>query len=170
MSMKLIFLKILLMFPFIVLPQKIQQVAEIGDFYQASSFSINAAGFIYVTDAGANEIIKLDTLGNELISIGGYGWSESAFDEPVDIFATTLNLYVADKNNHRIQFFDKDLNYLSEFGTNDIDNPDYAFAYPTSCATSNQGDFYILDSDNLRVLKYDLNGNFLIEIGNHDGI
>ncbi len=59
-----------------------------------------------------NEIVKLDTLNNALKSIGGYGWSNSTFDEPVDIYATDLRVYVTDKNNNRVQVFDKDLNFL----------------------------------------------------------
>jgi len=85
-----------------------------GKFSNAVSFSINPVGSIYITDADKNEIIKLDTLGNELNRIGGYGWNPAAFDFPADIFAQTLKVYVADKNNNRIQVFDKDLNFRYE--------------------------------------------------------
>ena len=73
-----------------------------GDFTEATSFAINPAGFIYVTDAGENELIKLDTLGNVLIKRGGYGWTNATFDNPVHVFAQTLRIAVSDKNNHRI--------------------------------------------------------------------
>lgn len=141
---------------------------SIGDFENASAFHINPAGYIFVTDIEKNEITKLDTLGNEILTIGGFGWTGESFDEPVDIYASILDVYVTDKNNHRIQIFDKDLNYLSSFSTQNSENSDFVFAYPVSCATSNQGDLFILDSDNSRVLKYDLSGNFLIEIGGID--
>lgn len=148
--------------------QTFTHVNSIGNFKNAAAFSINPAANIYVSDIATNEISKYDTLGNELQNIGGYGWTAETFDEPVDIFATTLNVYVTDKNNDRIQIFDKDLNFLSEFTTKNFENEEYIFSYPVSCATSPQGDLFILDSDNSRVLKYDLNGNFLIEIGNFD--
>lgn len=141
---------------------------EIGNFEDASSFAINPAGYIFVADKEKNEIYKFDTLGNQLKFIGGYGWSESSFDYPSDIFATTLNVYVTDKNNHRIQIFDKDLNYLSQFKTDDSENSDLQFGYPECAAVSNQGDLYILDTDNSRILKYGLSGNFLLEIGGND--
>ncbi|MBU2491408.1 MAG: NHL repeat-containing protein [Bacteroidetes bacterium] len=143
-------------------------IGEIGQFSNASSFSINPAGFIYIADLGKNEIYKMDTLGTKLKFIGGFGWSESAFDNPSDIFATTLNVYVTDKNNSRIQIFDKDLNYLSQFKTDKSENPDLQFAYPECSVVSNQGDLYILDSDNSRILKYGMSGNFLLEIGGND--
>lgn len=140
---------------------------EIGSFQSASSISINQAGFIFVADDGSNEIIKLDTLGNVIKSIGGYGWSASAFDNPTNIFATTLNVYVADKNNDRIQIFDKDLNYLSEISSRKFSNSSTIFRYPLAVAVNSQGDLFILDSDNTRILKFNFRGEFLTEIGGY---
>lgn len=141
---------------------------QIGSFFEAEAFSISQSGFIYVTDSQENEVYKLDFNGTVLKYIGGYGWSQSAFDSPVDIFASTLNVYVTDKNNDRIQFFDKDLNFISEFSSQNIANPNNDFRYPTSAVISPLGDLFILDSDNSRILKFDLNGNFSLEIGNYD--
>lgn len=149
-----------------VFPQSL--IENIGSFEQAEAFFINPAGNIFVTDISRNEVAKIDTLGNLLQDIGGYGWSESAFDEPVDIYANTLRVYVTDKNNNRIQVFDKDLNFIFDFNTNSETFEGLTFAYPTSCAVSNQGDFFILDSDNNRILKYNPVGGFLLQIGNYD--
>lgn len=157
-----------LIFATTALSQSYILTTEFGNFYSAKSFIITSSGMIYVTDTGKNEIIKLDTLGNELKRIGGYGWSASAFDEPSDIYANALNVYVADKNNNRIQIFDKDLNFISEFNTKKIENENYRFSYPTSVSVSGQGDFYVLDSDNLRILKYNLTGDFVASIGGYD--
>ena len=148
--------------------QKIVLEKNIGNFSEASSISINPAGLIFVADVNQNEIIKLDTLGNLIKSIGGYGWDEYSFDEPSDVFANTLNIYVSDKNNNRIQIYDKDLNFLTEFNTTEYEDENYSFAYPVCAAVSNQGDIYILDSDNQRILKYDLRGELLQEIGSYE--
>lgn len=148
--------------------QSYNKVNEFGKFQNASSFAITMNGIIYVTDSYKNELYKLDTLGNVLTFIGGYGWDTSQFDDPVDVFATPLNVYVADKNNNRIQIFDKDLNFLSVFTTSDNTDNNFAFGYPTSVGVSGQGDMFILDSDNDRILKYDLSGNFSQEIGGVD--
>lgn len=148
--------------------QQFELIGEIGEFENASSFFITPTGFIYISDTQRNEISKYDTAGNKIISIGGYGWNESSFDEPVDIYATTLDVYVTDMNNHRIQIFDKDLNYLSSFTSEQYESTDYDFAFPISCATSNQGDLFILDSDNSRLLKFNLTGVFLQDIGGID--
>lgn len=158
----------ILLLPTAIYSQHYDCIKRIGQFSETTGFSITPSGFIYITDAGKNEIIKMDTLGNLIKSTGGYGWDPEAFDEPVDVLATTLNVYVADKNNNRIQMFDRDLNFLFDFNTQDNENAGISFAYPVSCGISNQGDFFILDSDNLRVLKYDPSGNFLTEFGGID--
>ena len=144
------------------------QSSQIGAFNSANSFSINPAGYFYVSDVGRNEIIKLDTLGKVIKSIGGYGWAESSFDNPSDVFANTLNVYVSDKNNNRIQLFDKDLNFLSQFSTQSSNNETQTFRYPISSAVSTQGDLFILDSDNNRILKYNARGEFQVAIGGYD--
>jgi DNA-binding beta-propeller fold protein YncE len=148
--------------------QQIEMLGRIGNFENASAFFITPTGYIFVTDTERNEISKYDTSGTKIISIGGYGWHESSFDEPADIFATTLDVYVTDMNNHRIQIFDKDLNYLSSFSSKQYESTEYGFAFPISCATSNQGDLFILDSDNSRLLKFNLTGDFLTDIGGID--
>ena len=157
-----------LIFTITLAAQSKAPIGKIGDFSSATSISINNTGFIYVADAGNNEISKYDTLGNLIKSVGGYGWGIDQFDSPTDIFTNTLKVYVADKNNNRILLYDKDLNYISALNSEDVHDPDYTFAYPVSCGVSNQGDLFILDSDNARILKFDLNGNFLNEIGGAD--
>lgn len=141
---------------------------SIGKFKNASAFTITSAGIIYVADVSSDEIYKLDTLGNYLKDVGGYGWDEGTFDHPVDVFANPLNVYVSDKNNNRIQRFDKDLNFISSLYTRESDNPAERFGYPLSAVTSNQGDLFILDSENKRILKFDLFGNFILNFGGFD--
>lgn len=148
--------------------QNLIAAGEIGYFQAASSISINQPGFIFISDAGSNEIIKLDTLGNVIKVIGGYGWSASSFDYPVDIFANTLNVYVADRNNDRIQIFDKDLNYLFEISSNKYSDQRSQFRYPATISVNSQGDLFLLDSDNTRILKYNFRGDFLTEIGGYE--
>jgi len=148
--------------------QNLVYLNEFGDFEQASAFSYSAQGFLFITDVETNEISKLDTLGKVILSDGGYGWGNQSFDNPADVFAWTLRVYVADKNNNRIQILDKDLNFISSFNPSEKESQPEIFAYPSCVGLSDQGDYYILDSDNSRILKYDLNGNFLLEIGNYD--
>jgi len=148
--------------------QQFDYKRSIGEFKGATSFYINSAGIIFVTDDVTDEVYQLDTLGNLIESIGGYGWDESAFDDPVDVFADPLKVLVADKNNNRIQRFDKNLNFIFQIYTRESENESERFGYPVSAVTSNLGDVFILDSENKRILKFDPFGKFIQTIGGYD--
>jgi hypothetical protein len=149
-------------------PQEYQFETTIGQFKNASSFYINPAAIIYVTDTNTDEVSSIDTLGNIIREIGGYGWKESAFDFPADVFADALKVYVADKNNHRIQRFDKNLNFNFQIYTRDSNVEAERFGYPLSAVMSNLGDVFILDSENSRIVKFDIFGNFIQNFGGYD--
>lgn len=148
--------------------QSFEFIESIGKFNNASSFYITANGLIYVSDSGSDEIILLDTLGNQINTFGGYGWDENSFDNPADVFADPLSIYVADNNNHKIKRFDKNLNFISSLYKRESEFLQEQFGYPVSCATSNQGDLYFIDSENKRIMKFDIFGNFILNFGGFD--
>ncbi|GBD87324.1 NHL repeat protein [bacterium BMS3Abin03] len=148
--------------------QQFQYERSFGNFKSATSFYITPAGIVLVTDDITDEVYQLDTLGNIINFIGGYGWEINSFDDPVDVFADALRILISDKNNHRIQRFDKNLNFIFQFYTRDSDIEEERFGYPLSAVTSNLGDVFILDSENIRILKFDLFGNFIQTIGGYD--
>jgi hypothetical protein len=151
-----------------LIPQSFEFNKSIGRFNKASSFYITANGLIYIADSGRDEIVLMDTLGNQMRTFGGYGWNQNSFDDPADVFADPLNIYVADKNNHAIKRFDKNLNYIYSFFTRESEFSQEQFGYPLSCATSNQGDLFLIDSENKRIMKFDLFGNFILNFGGFD--
>jgi hypothetical protein len=161
-----IFMVILIVISNMVLGQSLKFNGEFGDFNSAASFDLDLNGNFYISDILDNAIIKLDSTGSEILTIGGYGWEESAFDEPVSVFTNTLSVYVADKNNDRIQRFDKDLNFLSLYSGRN--NSNIEFGYPTCIVITDIGDLFFLESDNNRILKFNLTGEFLLEIGGND--
>ena len=165
----MIFIALLfILFQGLVFPQSYIFQGAIGEFNNASFMHINPTGFLFITDSGNDEVYKIDTLGKTIKTTGGHGWTETTFDNPIHIFTTPLNIYVTDKNNHRIQRFDKDLNPISSLSTRDNDDPNSKFGYPLSCVISAQGDLFILDSENKRILKFDLFGNFIQNFGGYD--
>jgi DNA-binding beta-propeller fold protein YncE len=159
---------LIVLFGIFTFGQSFKFESTIGNFKGASSFFINPAGIIYVTDSATDEIYMIDTLGVPVRSIGGYGWRESAFDNPIDVFADALKVFVTDKNNHRIQRFDKNLNYNFQISTRESSVEEERFGYPLSAVMSNQGDIFILDSENLRILKFDIFGNFIQNFAGYD--
>ncbi len=159
---------ILITFSLSLSAQSLSLYKSFGNFKDAAAFDIDLNGNIYVSDKKENTIYKLDSLGNEKNNVGGYGWIESEFDEPIDIFTNTLSVYIADKNNNRIQRFDKDLNFLSQYSGTDKSNQIIEFGYPICVIISSLSDLFILDSDNNRILKFNLDGKFIAEFGGND--
>jgi hypothetical protein len=163
-----IFILIFISFSSFICSQNFIYSGSIGNFNKTSSFYLTANGIFYVTEVGDNEIISIDTLGKKNKSFGGYGWGDNSFDHPADVFADPLTVYIADKNNHRIKRFDKNLNFISSLYTRESDNPAERFGYPLSCATANQGDLYVVDSEDKRIIKFDNFGNFKQNFGGLD--
>jgi len=125
-----------------------------GVFKNAVAFSIDTDGKIYVLDAGSSELVKLSGTGEEQARIGGYGWTADAFDQPTDVIAPNgLDVYVADYGNHRVQHFDRNLNFISSFARRDDPHAEDNFGYPRSVAQSRFGALFIVDGENKRVLE-----------------
>jgi hypothetical protein len=87
-------------------------------------------------------------------TVGGYGWSSTTFDQPTGLATDGLNLYVADRGNHRLMRFDRSLNFISSFVTRDTSLFAARFGFPLGVALSRLGDLFVLDGENLRVVKF----------------
>jgi len=127
---------------------------SIGSFERATRLFTRTQGAIYVLDADQNKIFVFTDITQPPMSIGGFGWSAGSFDKPTGIATDGINIYVSDYGNHRIQRFDRNLNYLSSFSTRDTSDVVTRFGYPLDVALSELGDLFILDGENLRVLKF----------------
>jgi DNA-binding beta-propeller fold protein YncE len=119
----------------------------------ALTFGVNDLQQFYIVDFENNEVIRLSPDGKILKIIGGYGWTEELFDNPKSICITQLEVFIADYGNHRIQKFDKDLNFIAQFPTPMKNFTSFIFEYPISIDLSILGDLYILDSKNKKVVK-----------------
>ncbi len=127
---------------------------SVGSFERATRIFARTQGAIYVLDADQNKIFVFTDITQSPKSIGGFGWSAGSFDKPTGIATDGINLYVSDYGNHRIQQFDRNLNYLSSFSTRDTSDVVSRFGYPLDVAMSELGDLFILDGENIRVLKF----------------
>ena len=163
-NIKFILYFILSLYP--LAAQDTSDLRKIGHFNNAVAISINSMGSIYILDSQQSSLMKVNYLGEILESTGGYGWEPSTFDNATDIRCKNLTLYVSDKNNHRIELFDRNLNYIGVIKSSDSD--DISFRFPISVDLSKQGDIFILDSENSRILKYNPAGNISAVIGDYD--
>ncbi len=122
------------------------------------SFDRDGSGFFYITDSGNNRIVKVDSSGRIILTKGKYGWENGKFDLPIDIDASSgLDIFVADFNNRRVQRFDRNLNFLSVFPS---EENNLSFGNVISSVLSSQGDLIFLDSENGVLQKVGSDGEF----------
>ena len=128
--------------------------------------------FIYVADQRNHRIQKFDSEGNFVSQWGKWGGhyrygnkpKGGTFAYPYDVAADKKgNVYVADFANHRIQKFDANGSFITQWG-----NPNEAFsygsgdlAYPTGVGIDQDGNVWVADHTNQVVKKYDSSGNRL---------
>jgi len=131
-----------------------------GSFQLATRIVLGTQGSIYVLDADENTLSIFSRLQDPPKTIGGFGWSSSLFDKPTGVATDGVNVYVSDYGNHRIQRFDRNLNYISSLSTRDTTDMASRFGYPLDVALSELGDLFILDGENIRVMKFNPQNSF----------
>ncbi|MCX6753110.1 MAG: 6-bladed beta-propeller, partial [Candidatus Nomurabacteria bacterium] len=143
---------------------------------------VDSSNFIYVVDRGHARIVEFDSNGTfvktfgwgvqdgsnvfQICTVGcttGHtGSGDGQFNLAEGIALDSLgNIYVADTANNRIQKFDIDGNYLSQWGVNGYN--DGEFSWPTSIKIDSSDNLYIFDNGAgpQRLQKFDTDGNFL---------
>ena len=93
-----------------------------------------------------------------ILSVGGAGKTEGQFNKPwgVSVDYTTDNIYVVDQCNYRVQVFNKEGKYLSQFGTGKMEKP--------KCIAISKDIVLISEERHKSLLIYDLNGNFIRKV------
>jgi DNA-binding beta-propeller fold protein YncE len=95
---------------------------------------------------------------------GTLGTGPGQFDVPSGIAVdATSKVYVADRNNHRIQKFTADGAFVLEWGT--FGAGPSQFNSPRDVAVDAAGDVYVVDSNNDRIQKFTSAGAFLLQWG-----
>ena len=90
------------------------------------------------------------------------GPGDGQFDRPRGITTTSENILVSDSLNHRVQMFDSDGNYQSQFGTSSPTNG--VFNAPRGVAT-NSTHILVADTNNHRIQVFDLEYNYISQFG-----
>ena len=97
---------------------------------------------------------------------GGYGSEDGQFRQPSGIASDASgNIYVADRNNQRIQKFAPDGEFITKWGI--FGDEDGDFLYPIEIATDASGNVYVVDQKSPRVQKFDSEGNFVTKWGDY---
>ena len=129
----------------------------------------DAEGNIYVMDTSNYHIQKFDSEGNLLLICGSEGSGEGQFSDILDAHEGHLavdtqgNVYVIDLKNLRIQKFDSNGNYLTQWGTEGDGKGQ--FTHPFDIAIDNQNNIYVSDVGSNTIQKFDETGRFLLRWG-----
>ncbi len=118
----------------------------------SSSAPFTSSGDIFVVEGAGSMagVIKWNREGKTLKSVCGEGTNIKQFKSPrgIKIGGANNHLYVCDRDNHRIQVFDLDLNFLRCIQLQDFG---YKFAYrpkPNDIAFDQDGNMFITDLAN----------------------
>lgn len=124
-----------------------------------AALALDPDGHLYLADTGNHRIIKCDAQGRLLRETGGFGFGNEQFDRPVDLWAGNgLEVFVADYNNQRLQRYDKDLNFISSYSSDESLEENLRFGYPAAIALSPQGELFVADHEFKRLLRFDAFG------------
>jgi uncharacterized protein (TIGR03663 family) len=99
-----------------------------------------------------------------VLSWGSQGTAPGEFTDPRGLAVDSGGrIYVADGNNHRIQVFDANGQFITQWGSQGA-GPGQ-FQEPWGVAVDQDGNVYIADTWNHRIQKFDAEGRFLLQWG-----
>jgi len=126
--------------------------------------------FVYVVDTQQDQVLVFDADSFKLLrKIGTTGKKHTLsgpgeFSLPTNVAVDKEgNVYVTDTLNNRVEIFDADGQFISEFGKHG-DGPGY-FARPKGIAVDCDGHIWVADEYQSRVQVYDKEGQLLIYFG-----
>src|SRR3954469_5535435 len=139
----------------------------------AHEIRVDPQGNVWVVDAPAHVITKMNPSGHVLMTMGTRGkpgMTERNFYLPTDIaFAPNGELVVSDGyGNARIMRFSADGRLLGQFGRRG--NGPGEFQLPHNVVIDKSGRIYVSDRDNQRVEVFDATGKYLTEWDHVGGV
>ena len=136
---------------------------------QPFGIAVDANENVYVTNVypqGGNNVVKFDSRGKYISTIGSAGSGDGQFKDPEGIaIDPSGNIYVADSDNNRIEEFNRDGVYLGQFGSFGSGNGQ--FNGPVGIAFGAGGKIYVTDVGNNRVQKFGSDGSYESQFGSY---
>lgn len=127
-------------------------------FNQPADIAFGRNGEIYVADGyGNSRVVKFDRTGKFLKAWGAYGSGPGEFNLPHSVAVDARGrVYVGDRENRRIQIFDEDGRYLTQWT---------GVGYPYGLAITPDQHVWMVDGGYDRIVELDQNGQILGAIG-----
>lgn len=121
------------------------------------------ADYVYVADTWNHRIQIFNRLTLAYVTtVGSYGSGNDQFWGPTDVAAdSTGRLYVADRDNYRVQQFDPAWNYVRIYGTTRVSysTDGYHYNRPSGLAVDDEGNIYLAEQRGNRLVKLDASGD-----------
>lgn len=122
---------------------------DVGHFNQPTDVAFDREGNFYVADGeGNSRVLKFDKYGNLLLGWGMKGAGPGQFDLPHSIAVDGDLVYVGDRENARIQIFDRNARLLRE----------WKLGHPFGLFVTPDHFIYMADAIASRILKIDRDG------------
>ena len=116
---------------------------------------------IYVSSL--HKLQKFTGRGELIKCVGQRGSKEGEFDDPRGVTLYDNQVYVCDRDNHRIQVFDLDLNFIRSIGSRGKGRGEFDAPYDVKFDTA--GNMYVAEWGNPRVQVTDSSGHFIRYFG-----
>src|SRR5437867_3135611 len=125
---------------------------DVLHFNQPTDVAFDRDGNFYVTDGeGNSRVLKFDKYGNVLLGWGMKGSGPGQFDLPHSIAIDGDLVYVGDRENARIQIFNRDGHFLRE----------WKLGHPFGLCIASDHFIYMCDAIVGRILKIDREGKIV---------
>ena len=126
-----------------------------------SSIAVDRTDNIYVSSR--HKLQKFTSSGDLIKCIGQRGSKEAEFNDPRGVTIRSNQVYVCDKNNHRVQVFDLDLKFVCSIGS--LSSGRGQFSTPHDVAFDTAGNMYVVEWSNDRVQVRNSSGQFIRMLG-----
>src|SRR5215472_1619718 len=125
---------------------------DVLHFNQPTDVAWDRDGNIYVADGyGNSRVLKFDKYGNPLLGWGMKGSGPGQFDTPHTIVIDGDLVYVGDRENARIQIFDRNGKFLRQ----------WSLGHPYGLVITPDHLLFMCDAEAGRILKIDLQGKVI---------
>ncbi len=136
-----------------------------GQFNEPWGIAVDAEGSVYVSDTWNHRIQKFDKDGKFVNMWGVFESTGGELGKPFAFYGPRQvavgkdgKIYVMDTGNKRVQAFNPDGTFASQFGGGGV--VEGRFDEPTGLAQDAAGNWYVADTWNRRAQKFDQNGVF----------
>ena len=134
---------------------------SVGQMKFPKGITTDEADNVYVTSL--HKLQKFTSSGELIKCVGKRGRKEGQFYCPHGVTLYDNQVYVCDRNNHRVQVFDLDLNFFRSVGSHGKESG--KFNAPQDVKFDTAGNMYVAEWENGRVQVLDSGGHFIRSFG-----